>query len=286
MATVPKVAPALPEKVRQPRRSWEAYRAIQFAWLRTQLTPLRLIGLALAITLVATGSFLWNNMLTERARRALEPALEKGREAYASYDYATAARELRVAHEALQRLGRSDDVARKVAQQYQQAQAAASLMSGDFSDLFTELLEDSGADDLESRSKRRLGGQWLLVDAAFNVVEAESKGTRVWRSDAPLLIGETLCWIELPERRRAGWPTMTPGKPHRLIFAALCEHLSRLNGKTTECRLLLGEQSVVFWTDVEGYAGLVPLPEDPDERKQLELVLQSQRRLVLGEAQP
>lgn len=283
---VPKPAPAKPVPVRPPRRTWEEYRAVQLAWWRNQLTPLRLIALALCLTLVATGSFLWNNMRTEQARRALEPALEKGREAYAAHDFSTAARELHIAHGALRQLGRNDDLTRKVFQQYREAQAAASLMSGDFSEALTELLNDKGSDDLEDRSKRRLGGQWLLVDAEFQVIEAAAGGGKVWRSEAPLLIGDALCWIELSERRQSDWPTITPGKPRRLIFAATCDSVSRLKDQPTDCRLRLEEQSVVFWTDPVGYSGLVPRPDDPEERKLLEQVFQSQHQVMFGEPQP
>lgn len=252
--------------------------------LRSVFTPLRIIVIGLAATVGGTIAIAVRNSQIESARRDVEPAIERGLEAYAKHDFAKAATELSVAVRSLDRLGRSDAKARQVRQRAREAEAAASLLSSSIADTLADILNETSSESLASRVERRLAGQWLFFDAPL-IATAES-GSRTASSllqvDGAMVIGKVECRIEFSRHPGTGWPQpKTMGQPERAIFAAQLETIRVGDGgKAADAVLVLSGSTAFLWTSAEGYAGLIPPPTDAAERERWQAVLDTQRAAI------
>lgn len=252
--------------------------------LRSVFTPLRMIVIGLAATVGGTIAIAVRNSQIESARREVEPAIERGLEAYAKHDFTKAATELSVAVRSLDRLGRTDVKARQVRQRAREAEAAASLLSSSIADTLADILNETSSESLASRVERRLAGQWLFLDAPL-VATAES-GSRIADAllevDGSMVIGKLECRIEFSRHPGKGWPQpRSERQPERTVFAAQLETI-RVgdSARSGDAVIVLSGSTAFLWTSAEGYAGLIPPPTDAAERERWQAVLDTQRAVT------
>ncbi|HET6423918.1 MAG TPA: hypothetical protein VFG20_09560 [Planctomycetaceae bacterium] len=252
--------------------------------VRTLFTPLRLIVLALAVTVGGTIAVAVRQSQFEHARRNVEPAIERGMKAYADHDFGTASTELSLAVQSLDRLGRSDPISQQVRQRAREAQAAASLLSSSLSDALLSILQESSSESLTTRVERRLAGQWLFLDApllASTDTESRVSSPRL-TVEGTMLVGKLQCRMEFSRHPGTGWPQPKAApQPQRAIFAAQLETIRLGEGRqAADAVIVLSAATALLWTSADGYAGLVPPPTDAAEREQWQAVLDTQRTAI------
>lgn len=249
--------------------------------LRAILTPLRIVMIALAVTVGGTIAIAVRQSQLEHARRDVEPSIERGLKAYAAHDFATASKELAGAVRSLDRLQRRDPISKQVRQRAAEAHAAAGLLSSSFSETFLEILNESSNESLSTRVERRLAGQWLFLDTSLiATADSESRfASPQLEVDGSMQIGKLNCRMEFSRHPGAGWPEAKPNVlPQRAIFAAQIDTV-RVGESTagSDAVIVLRAGTAVLWTSAEGYAGLVPAPTDAAERERWQGVLDAQR---------
>jgi hypothetical protein len=258
------------------------------------LTPLRLVMLCLVGAVFFTGLWVVHRRGLDEAELTLTAAQESGLAALREGDFIAAARELEIACDALDLLGRDNRAARDIRRLRNEATAAGYLASASLYDIarHAEDMHKSDEDDAwKNYFEAHFRDSWLILDTYVALApehdpveheaaddadsgrKAETPQVRApYLIDYPLLIGERPAELELPT------PLFEPlaiGKePRRVIFAAQLEFY-RPEGD----RWVVGlrPDTAFLWSDLGNYKAL-GFSDDPHVAQ----VLEQQRQALEG----
>lgn len=250
--------------------------------LRSQITPLRLIALAVCalvglMTLVLARQARWSH-----AQAAVQPAIDAGYAALEERDFAVAAKSFTEAAAALDVLGRRDDVARTVRRLSREVAVCDQLSSESLLDLLDELHTKTDGADVAERFARQYAGRWILFDAPlFAELGREGKRSRAVRIDLPLLVREAPVEILIDG---SPWPALLSGStassPRRVLFAAQLDRFEPATKERPTGRVWLNGATAVLWTESQTLAALEFLPTEAEQLAVVDSLLAAQRDLV------
>jgi|GEM_PF-2363828 len=233
--------------------------------LRKQITPLRLLMVTIMTGVMLTGWVLIRNARWDRAQRELQGALDRGHAALDAGDFTAAASEFQQATQALDILGRNDDVAAQVRRTARETSAAAQLSS-------TSLMES-----LEAWLQRKPGTAaatswnseaWYLFDAELRPATAEefAGNSGPFVVDLPVMVGKTPILLLMEEPAWKSWMVTSPEKAsQRVLFAAQLRRGEIPNGERAVARVWLNDLTAILWSDTQTFPDSGLLVADPDE---------------------
>lgn len=279
------------------------------AGLRKQVTPLRLVFVAIALVVLLTVHFQSRRVARERAEIAFREAAEAGLESFSRGDFFTAAEQLQRALDALAVLDMDTPHAREVRIAAREAAAAARLLDGTLDEVIAAAERYRGRgrlDEWPDFFRVNFAGQWLVFETTIErIVDAEGKPhfrvppytteqgvDVVLELDLPIF---AVLWqapdgsgvatedVEGEETRLPGVNTpATPSGTKQVIFAAELSSCIRDESGTWHLRFNAG--TACLWVHADAYRRLLGLPDadaapagGPDaEHKRLEAILRRQ----------
>ena len=240
------------------------------------ITPFRAIVAVITIIGSLTMWGLWYRHRIESAKATVLAANEAGMRALNDGDFATAARELTRARQAVDLLHRTDAEANTIRRHCREAVAGNELSDTDF---FEILNEPNGA-----AAKQRLGArqrsQWILFDT---LLIDPDRATGPWVLDMPLLLDDLKYRVEIDSAliREAAWESQAAGSA-RVIFAAQLVEIRPATATDPMATVVLNGKTAFLWTSPETYAALGYV-ESREDQLQATRDLMS-RQLALTEA--
>jgi len=252
--------------------------------LRSALTPLRLVALALLLVVGLTGLALLRGSRKEWARSHVEPAVDRGLNALRERDFPAASSAFGNAVRALDYLGRRDAAASAVRQFQREADIAAQLSSSSATELLARVSEGKKDSNLAKRFASNGAGEWMVFDA---VVERHAAGGNDrCVVDVPFGLGDLPLEVEFDDVPWPSyWKTSAVSGPRRMVFAAQWDRLDLPDGRNRPARLVLRSSSAVLWCHFDSLQAITRASWEADQETSLREVLKEQRQaLGVGEA--
>ena len=216
------------------------------------LTPFRLIVAAIIVMGGITGWGLWQRQRVESAKSHVLAANEAGMKALQAGDFATAARELTRARDAVDLLRRTDPEANTIRRFSREAIAGHGLSGAGLFELLADYAANPGSG--KSRFASRHRDTWLVLDAVIANPDATDRPCVL---DMPLLMDGLKFRIEVDSAaiRTAAQRESERGSA-RVIFAAPMSEIRPPSAEDPEAALVLNGQSAFLWTTLETYNAL------------------------------
>ncbi|MDZ4688151.1 MAG: hypothetical protein SH850_24010, partial [Planctomycetaceae bacterium] len=274
----PTTRPAKSKTLKSPPVPWSQRQQAMTTAARAQLTPLRLIAVAVCLTVTLMGYVLYRQARWSHAQSTVQASIDAGTEALNQRDFPKAAAALDEAATALTILGRHDDAAQTIQRLAREAMVCDGLSAESLPQMLTELFEQHDATDLSTRFARRCAGRWILFDAPLYLAADEKKSVLF---DLPLLVEKELVEVRLDGHP---WPSLLSGStaalPTRVIFAAQLDRLEPATKKNPVIRLWLRSDTAVLWSERETLEALDLLPTDADQLTVVDGILSTQRDVL------
>ncbi len=216
------------------------------------LTPFRLIVAVIVVMGGVTGWGLWHRQRVESAKANVLAAHEAGMKALQAGDFATAARELTRARDAVDLLRRTDPEANTIRRFSREAIAGHELSRAGLFELLADYAANPGGG--KSRFASRHRDSWLVLDAVIANPDATDRPCVL---DMPLLMEGMPFRIEVdsPAIRTAARREYERGSA-RVIFAAPMSEIHPPSAEDPEAVLVLNGKSAFLWTTLETYNAL------------------------------
>jgi hypothetical protein len=253
------------------------------------VTPFRLIGLALAGVILATGYFVWQVHLKTVADRALPTHVAAAEAAMRERDIGTAAREYQLASEAVDRLGRQDSQSLQIRQKAKELHAIVNLSPVPLYEICEQAHREApaGEEKWTESFNRLYRNAWIVVEGdvmrepleiglppakagdAKTASDNESKPVPrpVIRypfpiDEAPVVLDAKLAAIEGLD---------TADGPRKVIFAGQLESLTKEGTKNPVWVIRLHDKTAFAWVDFDTYQmlGLVSDDLGADETRRI-----------------
>lgn len=254
------------------------------AEFRRHLTPVRLIALAVGMTVMLMGYVLYRQARFSRAQSTVQTSIDAGMEALKDRRFAEAAKSLTSASAALKLLGRRDDTTRSIHRLAEEATVAAELSDEGLPQMLGELFLAKDIDGMAKRFDRLYAGRWLLFDAPLFLVSDEgSKSASEAQLDLPLIVERLPVDVFVDDHR---WQSLLSGssaaEPKRMIFAAQLDRVDPPTKDRRGVRLYLRGETAVLWTERESLEALDLWPAGELEADPIDRLLSAQRDFVKG----
>jgi hypothetical protein len=271
---------------RPPGVPWSQRRQHFSAWLRGQLTPVRLVALAVCLLIGALSLVLYRQARWSHAQATVQPAIDAGHEALAERDFAAAAKAFTQATAALDVLGRRDDASHTLRRLSREVTVCDQLSSDSLETLLDELHNKTDDADVATRFDKQCAGRWFLFDApAYLATDGNGKAARSVRFDLPLVVRDKPLELLLDG---SPWPALLSGStasaPKRVLFAAQLDRFEPATKTRPVARVWLRGNTAVLWSESETLAALDFLPGDAEQQAVIDSLLAAQR--ALQETQP
>lgn len=226
------------------------------------LTPFRLVALAIVMIGILTGWGLWRRHRIESAKANVVAATEQGMKAFHDGDFATAARELTRARDAVELLQRTDPESVSIRRYAREAIAGAQLSTSGLFELLADYATQSPQPNPRFEAARR---SWLLVDTVIANPDADGPSLL----DMPVLIDDRQFRIEIDSEavKTAARRAQSTGSP-RVVFAAQPAEIRAPTDNQSDAVLVLNGKTAFLWTTFEAYRGLGYV-ENQEEELQL-----------------
>ncbi|HUQ68565.1 MAG TPA: hypothetical protein VM165_03520, partial [Planctomycetaceae bacterium] len=201
----PTSRPAKSKALKPPPVPWSQRQQALTTAARAQLTPLRLIAMAVCLTVTLMGYVLYRQARWSHAQSTVQASIDAGTEALSQRDFPKAAQALDEAAAALTILRRRDDAAQTIQRLARETMVCDGLSADSLPQMLTELFEQREPAELSARFARRCAGRWILFDAPLYLATEEKKSVLF---DLPLLVGKELIEVRLDGRP---WPSLLSG---------------------------------------------------------------------------
>jgi hypothetical protein len=223
--------------------------------VRSAFTPFRLIVLAIAMVVGATGYYAWRSRLNENAASSLHGFIEAGDQALANRDVQLAADQFRKAARALDRLERDDVESMRIRQKSKELHAAANLSTVSLYELCDRARQEAA--DAKTKAPPAMEGfepgAWIIVDGQI-VDESGPDGVQQPTirypfpiDGAPVAIDARLAALEcLGERAGA----------RRVIVAAQIASIKKEGRRSPMWVVKLNDATALLWSDPDTYRAL------------------------------
>jgi hypothetical protein len=222
---------------------------------RSIFTPFRLVMLALASVIGATGYWYWHAKAVERAEIDFASYSKSGEEAFRSHNYVAAEEDLKQACAALDILERVDPRGNSVRQLHRQALAATNLLATSILDVVERSREDLVHDEGE-RAKRfdaSVGDGWVIVHGLAEPVTGPG-GKRQLHFSYPLRVDRKP--VVLVAEADAVTVPVSLNEPREMVIAAKLDSCREGGAGTDQWVVMLDSQSLFLWTDYESLVEL------------------------------
>jgi hypothetical protein len=277
----PAATPARPPSPTPAERVQQAQRQ-----LRTFFTPVRMVVLAMVVIVGLTGLMLLRSSRREWARSHVEPAVDRGLQAFRERDFSTASAAFDDAVQALDYLGRRDAAALAIRQYQRESDAAVQLSGSGIADILKALSEGKQRSNTAERFQTDVAGKWLMFDAVLELQRPAENAGKLCVVDVPLALNDQpldLAFDDVP------WPQLwkaAPGDgPRRVVFAAQWERFDPPGGQNRPATLVLRSSTAVLWCHFDTYQLVSRAALSDDDQAALRELLQSQRQaLGVGDA--
>ena len=269
---VPKVAKPVEERVsRQDVLSELTYRRY---FHRPKITRLRAVTSAIVLMSLLTIYGLIHRHRVETAKAIVSKAADAGAVALRDRDFETAAFEFDRARQAVDVLGRTDSAALEIRQQSAETTAIAKLSSSTLTEIIEETLAKKAAPLQSLPLSSSIKDSWAVFDVRFH---PESKGQKVYRIDAPMIVDKVGVEIEIASDLFKGLPwTDESGEPSRVIFGAQFERMSQPSGDPQTSVLTLNGKTAFLWANYENFVSIGYRPPDEENEKETRALLKRQ----------
>ncbi len=278
-----------------------------FEWARSLLTPVRVVILGVVVVVVATGWWVHRSRQLEQAAVVLKEATEEGERALRSGDVFTAWKAFDQAAQAVDTLGRDDQLARRVRQLARETEAANNLCPK----TLVELLEEAdqvcrrrGAEAWKSVMGKYYRGTWVVLQTRVRRRRPEGSSSETespsFDLDCPLVVAGRPVQFDgsLPVLERLDWSkksgtsgakadkrSAAPDDARQVILAVQLDQCWLERGRPGKWVVRCEPRSAFLWTDYATLrlAGLTP--NSPQDEQRVKQILAEQERLVLGESE-
>jgi hypothetical protein len=254
---------------------WSQRRQELGAAIRKQMTPVRLVALGVALSVSLMSYMLYRQTRWSHAQSTVQSLMDAGHEAIAERRFGDAAGSLRQAAQALDILGRHDDIAATTRRLAREAAVIDGLADDGLPRLLAELFEVHEPGNAAARFSRRSAGQWILFDAPLYVsADGESRTVLL---DLPLVIDDHGVDVRIDGQP---WSVLLAGssatQPKRVIFAAQLDRMEPAK-KSQPAIVWLRSDTAVLWSERDLLAAMDMLPDDPDQLAVVETLLSDQQ---------
>ena len=255
-------------------------------WFRSTFTPFRLVMMCIVAVVASTGYWAAQSIVRERAETALRAAEENGRAALRQRKFLTAERELRIACEALDRLGRDDAPAREVRQLWRETVALTNQLDPSLFELIEEAERKTreGPAAWAEHFESHYAGKWLAIETFVRRASGDAGDSR-YAIVLPLGLGvKEGTQIDF-RGDLAVFDRLEISDESRLVaFAAELAGCRRAPVDPSRWVIVLRPDNGILWTDFENYssAGLGPDEDRPAEEIR-QLLLQQSRSMEIAQ---
>lgn len=246
--------------------------------IRGFCTPFRLVVMAMALVLLATGAVAIRTRMIESARETLRNELEAGQTALNGADYVAARGHFSKAAAAVQTLGADDSQSRLVQQLHRETTAITQLAPGSLFDMLDEAERQQqrpGSSLWKEIFHVRYEGTWLVLQTP---VRRDSGG---WIVDLPLMVGEqqrqAIVRADLSAFERL--PAVDAATP--VIFAAPLADC-RLDESTDQWLVILDANEGFLWSTLDNLRPLGLLDDEWTSEDDIAALLKAQNNLSGG----
>ena len=227
---------------------------IQVASRGRLFTPFRLIIVAIIVIAGLTAWGLWQRSRVNSAKAHVLASSEAGFKALKEGDFATAARELKRARDAVDLLHRTDQEANTIRRACSEAIAGNELSTTSLFQLLEEFVAETRQDGSSRRFDSKHKGTWLLFDSI--VVISEKNGSLCFL-DMPIIINGVTFQIEIDSASVKKTVKRADGATRgRVIFAAQLDQIQMESGSVSKAVLSLNGKSAFLWSDFQTYSAL------------------------------
>jgi len=225
------------------------------------LTPLRLIVAVIVLVGIATGYGLWHRQKVANARLRVVAASEAGMKALKEKDFVVAARELTVARDAVNLLGRTDPDAALIRRHCREAIAANELVGAGLFEILSDYAADLKAG--KPRLNSRYRDAWIVLDS---VVANPESADRPCILDMPVVLDGVRFRIEVDSAaiRTSAQREQTTGWA-RVIVAAQLSEIRPPSADSAEAVLVLESKTAFLWTTWDTFAAIGYAEDRPEE---------------------
>lgn len=239
-----------------------------------------LIVLAIGGVVTATGYFVWQSRLNDRALVSLPGHLEAGAAALRAGDLPTAADEYRQAAWSVNRLGREDAESAGIRQKARELEAIVNLSGVPLYDICEEARRGAPAGALKWTEKfnQLYRDSWIVVEGdVIQDTGPDGLGQAMVRfpfpiDSAPVVIDARLTAL-------AALPAQ--GGPRHVIFAGQLASLTKEGTKNPLWLIRLKDASAFLWADFDTYQAMGLIPDAPGDANDARRIL-SQQADALG----
>lgn len=242
-------------------------------------TPFRLVMLAIAIVVSATGYWVWQSRTRDRAELELRSAVEEGRSALQAGDLEKAAEQFALANAALKILGRDDAASREVRQLARETTAANALAVSTLPNIAQEALrrQDDANDNWDDVFQTLYGDSWIVMETTIEQASTPDD-TQHLVLNYPLVVDGVpfAIDVDLPIFRRLP----LDDEPRRVIFAGQLASCRPVSPAARQWKFELRAETAFLWSGFDTLRALGLTSGDARSEQVLRQVLVEQSRLM------
>ncbi len=250
------------------------------------LTTVQLIMLCILGAIGGTVYWTITTNAVQRAHVSFKIATKNGRTALRDGDFATAAKEFKIACQALDVTGQNDEHARTVRRMHRESKVANRLATASLIDIINDAEKTAhthGIDNWHEQFRTSHLDTWIVVQTVLTTSSGRD-GKRIHSIDLPLTIGdkpvvleanlrvfEKLTSLDVEDERMNSRP---------VIFAAQLQECRLKNSHRKSWNLLLRPDSAFLWSRFETLQALGFQPDELTTEKQIRELLDKQTKVT------
>lgn len=265
------------QPARTPGPTWQARGEQIVRRLQNWCTPVRLVGVAIALGLVLTTAVVYRKARWDHALFVLQGSIDRGEAAVKARDFPTALAEYRSAAAALDILGRRDAAARDIRCTRDAVEVVASRAANPLLPALRDWLQGKPTNSFPLADRG-----WLVFDGSLipsGKVADDAPETLLF--DVPIVIDGIPVDVVIPLPTWSRYVTAPQGdQPRRVIFAAQIERADRPAGDRKEVRVWLHGPSARLWTNADVYRVLESDLEDEASQAETTALIEQQRQFL------
>jgi len=253
-------APAKKERLRRPENKNEEAKnkepeLLVFSAKPKFWTPFRFVALGISLTCILIVYVLVRKQQRDYATQVLRTAGDEAAMSMAAGDWVAARERYSAAVNAVDTLGRDDEIARRYRQGLREMTVLTSLSNGSLLDLLNDA--EKHADDSEAWNKRFAANyrdQWLVFETPIRR-GADENGVDRWEIDFPLPIGKAFRSVNVLADLNVFSRLKRVSSDQPVIFAAQLESC-KLSTNRESWNVVLRPETGFLWALPSTYLGL------------------------------
>lgn len=259
------------------RSNWQEQWQQAVLQMRSWCTPVRIVGVAIAVGLVLTTVVVYRKARWDHALFVLQGSIDRGEAAVKARDFPTALTEYQSAVAALDILGRRDAAARDIRHTRDAVEVVVARAADPLIPALREWLQGKPSQTFPEANRG-----WLLFDGVLIPGgQVADDSPEVFLFDVPIVIDGIPVDVVLPLPAWSRYVTeLQRDQPRRVIFAAQIERAERPAGDRKQVQVWLNGTSARLWADASVYHALEIDPEDEASETEAEAIIEQQQQFL------